>query len=328
MKKTSALFIYFVASVALSFAIPCHAKQTEKTQSLATNNQIPADIFMSRGSWRWQTAYDFIDQNEFTFARGDLEVIAPATTALVLRQHESKVVTTSTLYKLLPFNEKIYVVRDAWAKVIGYLAVYNTSISSMFKPVKTTLYSTEGEVLMNSAFRWSAFRLNPLGQWYKVYSPSKADGEPIISGEHRLLYIRDVDVKFHSPVSVDMRLVLSMLLIQADTTTTPDVIGSLHIEDLKSFSANPPNSQVIYKKEIPVDDAQAKQTWLALRSALSENAPQVPLNDDEFEEIAARLAGVFEKEDGTVDPQDISDAIGSLSDEEKTVLIHLITIKS
>lgn len=246
------------------------------------------------------------------------------TTKFVLVDELNCVFATSTLYRLLPSKDFLYVIRDP-QKTVGYLQVKNWRLDELFSPLETTLYDIDGIPILEGKY--------PLGSLsFQLHIPETK--ECVLEGKKRGALVeinrKNIDIFGTMPPALFFSLLQmhASKYILSKSLDWSSSSGSIDINSLPFFSQSP---ESISSKNALLEteentDANEKN-WLQLQEELRVSEAHLSLDDREKNQIIQNLADRLPMEGGKVFPENVFAILDELTEAEKTVLLQLLSTR-
>lgn len=297
---------------------PCLSAFDQAYEKIETNG-FPMYSLVKKPFLRWFTKSEF-RTDEGPYAKGKVSKFEDGKNRFIVRDNASNVIVTASRYKLLPEKTQFYVFRDSQEAVVGYLEIRDTELWKLFTRTSTRLLDIDGIPLLKSIYF-------PSGSSFSSYDLQTGSNQPVI--EVYKEWSGDYEISLQKPSNIYVKVLLAFFQVQVSRTEleSPEGLycyGSVHIDDLASFSRGISPKVFSVEEELLTDD---NDLWMQLKDVLVESAADVELSDDQFDDIFIDLAHRFEDEHKNVDPCQLLEAVDQLHVQEKAVLLKLIEEK-
>lgn len=249
--------------------------------------------------------------------------------------------TTSTKYRLLPSNEAIFIIRDYQNQIIGYVRLNGKP--SFFKDIDSfTLFNESNEPILKS--KYLIFYHPQLRKDVFGFTSSNSGDQNIAYGYFHISAGINFRIQFLDIQNLISNVPLNLFLSHTQIALSPGFImrggyrfkshGDIHIDDLNAFFEGTYDGDLFETMSNNMgepndnDDEEEilmSEVWTELKETLESTTPRITLDKAEREAIAATLSERFEDENGEVDPQEILDSLYELSDEQKSLILEVIS---
>lgn len=217
-------------------------------------------------------------------------------------------------------------------KPLGYLRVYNTSFTQLFKPVYTIAYSNTNVPLVETKY--------PFGSdSFKTFDVSKNNTSYFLKADKDLWGDFNISILSKCKISSDFLLSLVYVHTNKDMFFNPYrntfVYGRITMERLLGLLElnNLEISNTIYlTKSIEMTSDYStlddnERVWIELEEQLNDFSDALVVDQDEKEQIILDLSQKYQDEEENAMPFKILSNLDSLSIKEKAVLFELIKQK-